>query len=92
MVIVRIVGWIFVAAGALVVGLDFLVSIASAHWTPNAVGDLWWRVDPSSYSLAQGYLGKTIFEFWAAVALLAAGLLLILLESRRERGTETRIR
>lgn len=90
----RFIGWFFLLAGVLVLLRDFWVSFTLRHWTPIALGQLWYDIDRSSLVIAQAavqrYIGLRAWSIidamlivWASVALGVLGMALLVAFRRR---------
>src|SRR5271165_3693384 len=89
MIVGRVIGWIFLLAGAAVVVRDLLVWIDTKHWAPIALGQLWYEFNRSSLNLVQAVVQRYIHPFlwdpiivsvllsWAFAVLTVLGVLLL---------------
>jgi hypothetical protein len=96
MIVGRVIGWIVLLAGAAVLVRDGLVWIDTKHWTPIALGQLWYELNRSSLNLVQAVVQRYIHPFlwdpiivsillsWAFVVLMFLGALLLVLFRRRD--------
>jgi ABC-type Fe3+ transport system permease subunit len=97
MIVGRVIGWIFLLAGAAVLVRDGLVWIDTKHWAPIALGQLWYQLNRSSLNLTQAVVQRYIHPFlwdsiivsillsWAFAVLMLLGALLLVLFRRRAR-------
>jgi len=95
MIVGRVIGWIFLLAGAAVVVRDLLVWIDTKHWAPIALGQLWYEFNRSSLNLVQAVVQRYIHPFlwdpiivsvllsWAFAVLTVLGVLLLVGFRRR---------
>jgi hypothetical protein len=93
----RLIGWVVFLAGGAVLVRDLLVWIDTGHWTPIALGQLWYQFNRSSLNLVQAVVQRYIHPFlwdpiivsillcWAFVVLMVLGLLLLAIFGRRAR-------
>jgi hypothetical protein len=96
MIVGRVVGWVLLLAGLAVLVGDAFNWIDTGRFAPMAVGEVWFRLAPTSLQLAQPavqrYLHPAIWEpgitsillLWAAPFLIVLGGLFLLLFQRRE--------
>jgi len=96
MIVGRVIGWIFLLAGAAVLVRDLLVWIDTKHWAPIALGQLWYQVNRSSLNLVQAVVQRYIHPFlwdpiivsillsWAFAVLMILGVLLLVVFRRRK--------
>src|SRR6201987_3596069 len=96
MIVGRVIGWIVLLAGAAVLVRDGLVWIDTRHWSPIALGQLWYELSRSSLNLVQAVVQRYIHPFlwdpiivsillsWAFAVLMVLGLLLLVLFRRRD--------
>ncbi len=90
MIVGRVIGWIFLLAGAAVLVRDLLVWIDTKHWAPIALGQLWYQLNRSSLNLVQAVVQRYIHPFlwdpiivsillsWAFAVLMILGVLLLI--------------
>jgi len=102
MIIGRIIGWLLVVAGLVVLLRDLVISFQVGYWAPIALGQLWYNIDRSSLYAAQvaiqhyssreswGTIDQTILMSWAFAVFLALGMSLLWIFATRldhiERG------
>ena len=99
MIVGRVIGWLAFLAGAAVLVRDLLVWIDTRHWSPIALGQLWYDLNRSSLNLVQAVVQRYIHPFfwdpiivsillcWAFVVLMVlGGLMLVLFRRRNTRG------
>jgi ABC-type Fe3+ transport system permease subunit len=96
MIVGRVIGWIFLLAGAAVLVRDLLVWIDTKHWAPIALGELWYQLNRSSLNLVQAVVQRYIHPFlwdpiivsillsWAFAVLMILGVLLLVAFRRRK--------
>jgi len=96
MIVGRVIGWIFLLAGAAVLVRDLLVWIDTKHWAPIALGQLWYQLNRSSLNLVQAVVQRYIHPFlwdpiivsillsWAFAVLMILGVLLLVVFRRRK--------
>jgi len=90
MIVGRVIGWIFLLAGAAVLVRDLLVWIDTKHWAPIALGQLWYQLNRSSLNLVQAVVQRYFHPFlwdpiivsillsWAFAVLMILGVLLLI--------------
>ncbi len=95
MIVGRVIGWIFVLAGAAALARDVMVWVDTKAWAPIALGQLWYQLDRSSLNLVQAIIQRYVLAFlwdpiivsvllcWAFAVLMALGALLLFLFRRR---------
>jgi len=89
MIIGRIIGWIFVLAGLVVLVRDFVISFEVGYWAPIALGQLWYNIDRASLYAAQeaiqyyssreiwNTIDQTVLMSWAFAVFMAPGMSLL---------------
>jgi hypothetical protein len=97
----RLIGWLFFLAGLAVLARDLFIWADTKHWTPIALGQLWFNLDRSSLNLVQAVVQRYIHPFlwdpiivtvllwWAFAVLMVLGLLILALSGRRARARTT---
>ncbi len=97
----RLIGWLFFLAGLAVLARDVFIWVDTKHWTPIALGQLWFNLDRSSLNLVQAVVQRYIHPFlwdpiivtvllwWAFAVLMVLGLLILALSGRRARARTT---
>ena len=95
----RLIGWIFFLAGLSVLARDVLVWVDTKHWSPIALGQLWYDLNRSSLNLVQAVVQRYIHPFlwdpiivnvllcWAFAVLMGLGVLILALSGRRSRAS-----
>jgi hypothetical protein len=95
MIVGRVIGWIFLLAGAAVLVRDLLVWIDTKHWAPIALGQMWYELNRSSLNLVQAVVQRYIHPFlwdpiivsillsWAFAVLMFLGVLLLIVFRKR---------
>jgi hypothetical protein len=89
----RILGWVFLVAGLVVLARDFMVSFAEKHWAPIALGQLWYDLDRTSLDFVQGTIKRNVgygawsvidamLICWASVAMIVIGIALLIVSRR----------
>ncbi len=96
MIVGRLIGWLFLLTGLGVFGRDMMHAAANQVWEPVALGDLWHRVSPGSYSALASVVEQSMGNYswrvvdallavWAFAALILIGVgLLIAFRRRRD--------
>lgn len=88
--IVRMIGWVLIVAGMVVLGTDIVAGAGTGMLRQTTAGELWFRLSPTSLEEAQAvHPGVVSLLLMPASLMLAVpGFLLILFESwlRRQRG------
>jgi hypothetical protein len=97
MIVGRLIGWVVFLAGGAVLVRDLLVWIDTGHWTPIALGQLWYQLNRSSLNLIQAVIQRYIHPFlwdpiivsillcWAFAVLMVLGLLILVIFGIRRR-------
>ena len=97
MIVLRVIGWLLIAAALLALGWDLFLWIHGGHFALSAAGRLWYIVWPRGFNFAEHTVaGLTSKSFWDSVnrAVLAQpllfvagspGLVLALIARRRRR-------
>ena len=94
MIIGRFVGLVFLVAGALVLIRDLWATFVLHAWSPIALGQLWYDLNRTSLIMTQAGIQRYVsvrawsvidemLAVWACVALLLAGLGLLIAFRRR---------
>ena len=96
-VVLRVIGWLLIAAALLALGWDLFLWFHDGHFTPSPAGRLWYIVWPHSFNFVEHTISELISKsFWdsAVMAVLKQpmlfvagipGLLLALVARRRRR-------
>ena len=63
MIVGRVIGWVFLLAGAAVLARDVMVWLDTKVWAPIALGQLWYQLDRSSLNLAQAVIQRYVLAF-----------------------------
>lgn len=94
MLIARIIGWVIFLTGLPLLATDVLVWSDTGFWSPMALGQLWQYLDYPSMNFVQGLIDRFITPYawdpvivavlvcWAFAALMASGLLIVILARR----------
>jgi len=102
MIVFRLVGWVLVLAGFLVLGFDLYDWFLTRQFQPKVLGQLWFEVWPTGLQLlqpaVQRHLSPALWDnliqpvllWWAFAVLLGLGAVLILVFQDRGRGREPR--
>jgi len=65
-IIGRIIGWVLIAIGLMLVGVEALASLRGEEWAPQLLGQLWFELDSGSLNLTQAivqrYLLPTLWD------------------------------
>jgi hypothetical protein len=97
MILGRLIGLVVFLAGGAVLVRDLLVWIDTGHWTPIALGQLWYQLNRSSLNLIQAVIQRYIHPFlwdpiilsillcWAFAVLMVLGLLILVVFGIRRR-------
>jgi hypothetical protein len=97
MIFGRVLGWLIIIAGLVVLGRDILLGFETGVWAPIALGQLWFDIDRSSLTLAQAvvqrYISPVLWDpiivallyCWAFVVLLILGAIFLSIFRRRAR-------
>ena len=104
MVVGRLLGWIIVLCGIIVLGRDLIATWDRGSFAPIVLGQLWYDLHPASLQLLQPAIQRHIHPalwdgiiqplllWWAFPVLIVLGLLLLLLCRRRRRDWARRRR
>jgi hypothetical protein len=97
-IIGRIIGWILIVLGILLLGNEILASLRVGEWAPQLLGQLWFELDSESLNLTQAIVQRYLFpQLWdpiilelllwpAWIIVMGLGILLVLLfRSRRSK-------
>jgi hypothetical protein len=97
MIIVRIIGWILLLAGAIVLGRDLIAWRDAGVWAPISLEELWLELHRASLARVEGGLAPWLLgivrrglALWAAPSLLVPGIVFAWLG--RKRGERRRSR
>jgi hypothetical protein len=97
MVVVRVLGYLLLLAGLIVLGRDILAWHDTGHIDPVALGPLWLELSRRSYQAAQNglapwllYILHDILVLWAAPSLIVLGAALAVIGRRRRRHRHRR--
>jgi hypothetical protein len=95
MIVGRVIGWVLLLAGLVVLARDLLGWLDTGVFAPVALGQLWFDLSPGSLNLVQAvvqrYIHPALWEpgitsvlfLWASPFLLVLGMLLLVLCRRR---------
>jgi hypothetical protein len=91
----RILGWISLLAGTVVLGWDLVTSLGVKRWEPMTFGELWYHLDrpslDSTRSVILSHGGRLLWDSviatalmsWAFAVLIVLGILLLIFFSPR---------
>ena len=80
MVVLRVIGWLLIAAALLALGWDLFMWIHKGHFEPSAAGLLWYTLSPRSFNFAEHTVSGLISKsFWESLnrAVLAQPMLFV---------------
>jgi len=94
--VVRVIGWLLIAAAVVLLGRDLLHWIQAGHWSATPAGKAWYALSPGSLNLLQAVIERHIWQplwppiLWvllrpAWIVLGLPGLLLALWPRPRQR-------
>ena len=90
MIIIRIIGWMLLLAGVIVLGRDLIAWRDAAVFSPVTLEQLWLELNRASLARLQGAVAPWLLgslhaalALWAAPSLIVAGLLLVWLGRKR---------
>jgi hypothetical protein len=90
MIIVRIIGWVLLLAGLIVLGRDFLGWRDAGVWAPISLEQLWLELGRASLARFEGALAPWLLgivhgalALWAAPTILVPGIILAWLGRKR---------
>lgn len=93
MALLRVLGWLLLLAGLIVLGRDLIALREAAQFSPLSLYALWYEIARSSLyrleALLAPYLWRMLslgLRVWAAPVLLLPGLILLWLGRKRSRG------
>jgi hypothetical protein len=104
MIVGRLLGWLLLFVGLVVLGRDLFGWLDTQHFHPIVLGELWFELDRGSLNLVQAAIQRhiwaplwdpgmtTLLLWWAFPSFLTLGLLLVTLSARDERSTSRRRR
>ncbi len=96
MIVGRIIGWILLIAGLLLIGAELLASLQAGEWAPMLLGQLWFEFDSESLNFVQAIIQRYLLPFlWdpmivtlllapAWVTFLVPAVLLLIICRKRE--------
>lgn len=97
MIIGRIIGWILLIFGLMLIGNEILASLKAGEWAPQLLGQMWFELDVESLNLVQALIQRYLFpQLWdpiivelllwpAWVIFIVPGLLLLILFRKRNK-------
>lgn len=97
MIIGRIIGWILLIFGLMLIGNEILASLKAGEWAPQLLGQMWFELDVESLNLVQALIQRYLFpQLWdpiivelllwpAWVVFTVPGLLLLILFRKRNK-------
>jgi hypothetical protein len=90
MILVRIIGWMLLLAGIIVLGRDLIAWRDAAVFAPQSLEQLWLELHHASLARLQGALAPwlvgvlhAVLALWAAPSLIVPGIVLVWLGRRR---------
>lgn len=97
MLVLKGIGWLFIAAALFLLGRDLLHWQASGHWAATSAGKLWYELSPGTLNLLQAGIERHVWQpLWSPVLwlllrpswiiLAAIGLLLAFWSPHRRRS------
>jgi hypothetical protein len=104
MIVGRVIGWVLLLAGLVVLARDVIGWFDTGVFAPIVLGQLWFDLAPGSLNLAQAVVQRyihpalwdpvitSVLFLWASPFFLVLGLLLLLLTRRRGNGRRRRRR
>ena len=63
MIVGRIIGWILLIAGLLLIGAELLASLQAGEWAPMLLGQLWFEFDSESLNFVQAIIQRYLLPF-----------------------------
>ena len=89
MTVLRVIGWLLIAAALVLLGRDLVEWRATGHWAAASAGKVWYDLSPGSLNLLQAVIERHIWRplwppiLWvllrpAWLVLAAPGLILVL--------------
>jgi hypothetical protein len=96
LVVLRIIGWLLVAAAVVLLGRDLVHWIHDGHWLATPAGKAWYSLSPGSLNLLQAGVERHLWKpLWGAIlwillrpvwlVLVVPGLVLALWPRRRQK-------
>ena len=58
MIIGRLIGWLLIAIGLMLVGVEALASLRAGEWAPQLLGQLWFELDSGSLNFTQAIIQR----------------------------------
>jgi len=97
-IIGRLIGWLLIIIGLMLIGVEVLASLRAGEWAPQLLGQLWFEFDSNSLNFTQAiiqrYLLPALWDpvivallLWPAwVTFLVPGVVLsVLFRNRKDR-------
>jgi hypothetical protein len=91
-IILRLVGWVLLLAGLMVLGRDLVGWWDVGAFAPVSLDELWRDLNRASYVKIHGAFAPALLRLWAAPAIALPGLILIWFGRFRRTGTRRRRR
>ena len=77
MTVLRVIGWLLIAAALILLGRDLFGWYSTGHWETSSAGKVWYSLAPGSLNLLQAVIERHIWQpLW--LVLVAPGLILVL--------------
>ena len=89
MTVLRVIGWLLIAAALILLGRDLFDWYSTGHWQASSAGKVWYSLAPGSLNLLQAIIERHIWQpLWPPIlwillrpvwlVLAAPGLILVL--------------
>ena len=92
MILLRLIGWILLLAGLMVLGRDLVGGWDIGSFAPVSLDALWQNLANSSYVKIHGAFAPMLLRLWATPTLIILGVILIGLGRVRRSGGRRRRR
>jgi len=98
----RLLGWLCFFAGLIIIGRDVIAWLDTGSFHAIAIGELWFRLDPTSLEVFQpavqrhihpalwDWVIQPVLLWWAGLSALGLGFVLITLCRRRDERVRRR--
>lgn len=96
MIVGRIIGWILLVLGILLLGNEILASLRAGEWAPQLLGQLWFDLSAESLNVTQAVVQRYLLpQLWdpvilelllwpAWIILIIPGILLLVLFRKKD--------
>ena len=68
MTVLRVIGWLLIAAALVFLGRDLFDWYKAGHWAATSAGKVWYRLSPGSLNLLQAGVERHLWQpLWPAI-------------------------